>query len=159
MTKIVDQCKICVMTKADNRQKSNLGKQPFLTQPNEVVPSDFIVNLEKSVKGNIHILTMVAKFSKFNKTYGLKDLTAITVSHFVYDYCLVYGIPEKSYSDQDPAFEANLFTQLMKQLGINNSRTISYNPKGNGLYEKSNGIVKGVLLKYVIFLEGSGTNG
>ena len=66
---------------------------------------------------------------------------------------------KKVTSDQDPAFEANLSTQLMKQLGINNSRTISYNPKGNGLYEKSNGIVKGVLLKYVIFLEGSGTNG
>ena len=39
----------------------------------------------------------------------------------VYGCYLVYGIPEKIYSDQDPAFEANLFTQLMKQLGINKS--------------------------------------
>ena len=113
-----------------------------------------MVDLEKYVKGNIHILTMVDNFLKFIKVYVLKDRTAITTSHFIYDYCLVYGIPEKIYSDQDPAFEANLFIQLMKQLGINKSRTTSYNPKANGLCEKSNGIVKGFLLKYVNFFGG-----
>ena len=44
------------MTKTDNRQKSNLGKRPFPTKSKEVVSTDFIVDLEKSVKGNIHIL-------------------------------------------------------------------------------------------------------
>ena len=43
------------MMKTDNRQKCNLGKQPFPTKPNEVVSIDFIVDLEKSVKSNIHI--------------------------------------------------------------------------------------------------------
>ena len=52
----IDHCKICVMTKTGNRQKSNLGKRPFPTKPKEVVSTDFIVDLEKSVKGNIHIL-------------------------------------------------------------------------------------------------------
>ena len=41
--------KICVMTKTDTRQKSNLGKQPFPTKSNEVVSIDFMVDLEKSV--------------------------------------------------------------------------------------------------------------
>ena len=95
---------------------------------------------------------MFDNFSKFIKVYALKNRTAITASRFVYDYCLVYGIPEKIYSDQDPAFEANIFTQLMKHLGINKSRTTSYNSKANGLCEKSNGIVKGFLLKCVNFL-------
>ena len=140
------------MTKTDTHQNSNFGKRLFPT--NEVVSIDFMVDLEKSVKGNIHILTMVDNFSKFVKVYALKDRTAITASRFVYDYCLVYGIPEKIYSDQDPAFEANLFIQLMKQLSINKSRTTSYNPKANGLCEKSNGIVKGFLLKYVNFFGG-----
>ena len=60
---------------------------------------------------------------------------------------------KKIYSDQDPPFEENLFTQLMKKLGINKSRT-SYNPKANGVCEKSNGVVKGFLLKYVNFFGG-----
>ena len=92
--------------------------------------------------------------TKFSKVYTLKDRTAITASRFVSDYCLVYGIPEKIYSDQDPAVEATLFTQSMKQLGINNSRTTSYSPKTNGPCEKSNGIVKAFLLKSVIFFGG-----
>ena len=76
----IDQCKICVMTKTDNRQKSNLYKRPFLTKPNEVVWIDFIVDLQKSVKGNTHILTMADNFPKFIKVYALRDCTAITAS-------------------------------------------------------------------------------
>ena len=129
----IDQCKICVMTKTDTRQNSNFGKRPFPTKPNEVVSIDFMVDLEKSVKGNIHILTMVDNFSKFIKVYALRDCTAITASRFVYGCCLVYGIPERIYSDQYPAFEANISIQLMKQLGINGSRITSWNCKANGL--------------------------
>ena len=57
---------------------------------------------------------------------------------------------KKIYSDQDPAFEANLY-QLMKQLGINKSRTTSYNGRANRYCEKSNEIVRGFLLRYVNF--------
>ena len=57
---------------------------------------------------------------------------------------------KKIYSDQDPAFEANLY-QLMKQLGINKSRTTSYNRRANRYCEKSNEIVRGFLLRYVNF--------
>ena len=58
----IDQCKICVMTKTDNLQKSNLGKPSFPANPNDIVSIDFVVGLEKSVKGNIHFLTMDDNF-------------------------------------------------------------------------------------------------
>ena len=62
---------------------------------------------------------MVDNFPMFIKVYTLKDRTAITASRYGYDNCLVYDIPEKIYSSQDPALEANLFNQLMEQLVIN----------------------------------------
>ena len=150
----IDKCKICVMTKTDNRKKSSLGKRPFPRKPNQVISIDFIVDLEKTSKGNLHILTIVDNFSKFIKVYPLKDRTAITASRYVYDFCLNYGIPERLYSDQDPAYEAKLFSELMNQLGVKKSKTTTYNPKANGLCEKSNGIVKSFLLKYVNFFGG-----
>lgn len=150
----LERCKVCVMTKTDNRGKSKLGKRAFPRKPNEIISIDFIVDLEKTSKGNIHILTIVDNFSKFIKVYALKDRTASTASRYVYDFCLTYGIPERLYSDQDPAYEANLFTELTKQLGVKKSRTTTYNPKANGLCEKSNGIVKSFLLKYVNFFGG-----
>ena len=108
----IDQSKICVMTKPDNRQKRNLGKRPFPTKPNEVVSIDFIVDLEKSVKGNIRILTMVVNFSKFIEVYALKDSTAITGSRFVYDYCLVYGIPEKNLLRSKSSFRSKFIYSI-----------------------------------------------
>ena len=118
-----------------DHQKSNLRERPFPTKPNEIVSIDFRADLKKSIKGNIHILTIVDNFSKLIKVYALQGRTAITVSRFVYNSCLVYGIPEKICLDQDPAFEANAFPQLMKQLGINKFKTTSYNPNSNGVCE------------------------
>ena len=64
---------------------------------NELVSIEFVVHLQKSVKGNIHILTMVDNFSKLFKMYVMKDCTA---SRLVYDYCLIYGTPENMHSDK-----------------------------------------------------------
>ena len=64
---------------------------------NEFVSIEFMVHLQKSVKGNIHILTMVDNLSNFFKMYVMKDYTA---SSFVYDFCLIYGIPENMHSDK-----------------------------------------------------------
>ena len=53
---------------------------------------------------NVDVFAGVDNFSRSIKVYTMKDRFAITAIRFVYDYCLVYGIPEKHYSDQDPGF-------------------------------------------------------
>ena len=108
-----------------DHQKSNVRKRPFPTKPNEIVSIDFRADLKKSVKDNIHILTIVDNFSKLIKVYALQGRTAVTVSRFVYNSCLVYGMPEKICLDQDPAFEANAFPQLMKQLLISSKQQVT----------------------------------
>ena len=82
------------------------------------------------------------------------DRTALTASRYIYDYCLLFGIPEKLYSDQDPAYESNLFKHLMTSLGVEKLRTSGYNPKANGQCEKTNDIIKKYLLKYVNLFGG-----
>ena len=57
-------------------------------------------------------------------------------------------------SDQDPAYESELFQELMDLLGTKKLRTTSYNPKSNGLTEKLNGVVKLYLLAYANFVGG-----
>ena len=57
------------------------------------------------------------------------------------------GIPLKLYSDCYPAYEGELFQQLMLHLGVKKLRTTGYNAKANGLCEISNDIVKKYLLK------------
>ena len=105
-------------------------------------------------RGNFHILTVVDNFSKYLKCYAVSDRTALTASRYIYDYCLLFGILEKLYSDQDPAYESNLFKHLMTSLGIGKLRTSGYNPKANGQCEKTNDSIKKYLLKYVNLFGG-----
>ena len=72
----------------------------------------------------------------------------------MYDYCLQFGVPKVIYSDRDPAFQADFFTRLMDLLGMKKKVTTGYNPTANGLCEKSNGIVKNMLIKYINFFGG-----
>ena len=67
---------------------------------------------------------------------------------------MTFGISLKLYSDCDPAYEGEVFRTLMSTLGIKKLRTTGYNPKANGLCEKSNAIVKKYLQKYVSSMEG-----
>ena len=144
-------CKICVMV---NAQKKNcvLGKRPFPNKPLDLISIDFIVELPLSNGNNKHILTVVDNFTKHLKVYAVKDRTAKTAAKCIYDYVLTFGIPLKLYSDRDPAYEAELFQELMKLLGVKKLRTTGYNAKANGLCEKLNGIVKQYLLKYTNFV-------
>ena len=88
------------------------------------------------------------QFTKMLTLTATKDRTAKTTAGAIYDYVMNFGIPERLYSDKDPAFEAELFQELMQLLGIKKLRTTGYNPKANGLTEVSNRFTKGYLTKY-----------
>ena len=120
---------------------------------------DFIVELPVSNGNNKHILTVVDIFTKHLKVYAVKDRTATAAANCIYDYVLTFGIPLKLYSNRDPVYEAELFQELMKLLGVKKLRTTGYNEKANGLCEKLKGIVKQYLLKYTILSERNGTSG
>ena len=106
----------------------------------ELISIDFIVDLPITNQSNIHILTIVDNFTKYIKVYAVKDRKAETAARCVYDFMLTFGIPLKLYSDRDPAYEVNLFSELMKLLQVKKLRTTGYNAKANGLCEKVNGI-------------------
>ena len=146
---MISRCKLCTTTNPENRKKAKFGRRKLPSAPLEFVAIDFIVDLPITKRNNIHILTIVDGFSKFVRLYALKDRTATTAAKFIYDYCMTFGIPKILYSDKDPAYRSDLFSQLMKLLGVRKLSTTGYNPRANGQCEKSNGIVKNMLLKYV----------
>ena len=89
----------------------------------EQISIDFIVDLPITNQSNIHILTIVDNFTKYIKVYAVKDRKAETAARCVYDFMLTFGIPLKLYSDRDPAYEAKLFSELMKLLQVKKLRT------------------------------------
>lgn len=99
-------------------------------------------------------MTIVNNFTKYIR-YGVKDHTTLTASRCIYDYVMLFGVPEKIYSDCDPTYESELFKQLMVTLGVKKIQTTGYNANANRLCKKSNGIAKQYLLKYVHLLGGA----
>ena len=83
------------------------------------------------------------------KCYALKDRKAKIACKSVLDNFLTFGIPLKLYSDQDPAYESELFQLLMKELGLKKLRTSGYRPQANGLTEQSNNTIKQYLTSYI----------
>ena len=105
-----------------------MGRKKWPKAPLELISLDFLVDLPRTAKGNVHLLVINDHFTKLIKLYAIKDRKASTASACLHDYILTYGIPLKILTDQDPSFESKLFKELCNLLGIKKLRTSGYNP-------------------------------
>ena len=94
-----------------------MGRRKWPTAPLELISLDFLVDLPRATKGNVHLLVINDHFTKLTKLYTIKDRNASTASACLHDYILTYGIPLKII-DQDRFFESKLFKELCNSLGI-----------------------------------------
>ena len=145
----VENCSLCLRVKPQQKQQGRMGIRPWPSKPLHLISIDFLVNLPITSRGNRHLLVINDHFTKFIKLYPVKDRTAPTIAKCIVDFCLTFGIPYRLYSDMDPAFEAQLFQEIMKGLGIHKVRTCGYRPNANGLTEQSNNTIKQYLTKYI----------
>ncbi len=68
-----------------------------------------------------------------------------TAEMFFKNFILHYGIPKRIHSDQGANFESRLMKELCTVLGMEKSRTTSYHPMGNGMVERFNRTLLGML--------------
>ncbi|XP_063794647.1 uncharacterized protein LOC134949877, partial [Pseudophryne corroboree] len=114
-------------------------------RPLQIVALDH-VKLEPSPSGHNYALTMTNHYSKLLVAVPAKDLTAkITAKLFLIHFAGPYGYPECILTDQGPAFESQLFYELCSYYGCQKARTTAYHPQGNGLCERANQTLIGML--------------
>jgi len=119
-------------------------------QPFSEVNMDVVTNLPKTRAGNVHILTITDKMSRWIEAYPLPNYTAATVaSVFLKEYVCRFGAPSKVCSDQGSNFTSELFREVLSIINSQQQLSPAYCPWINGTVERSNGTVVRMLRNYV----------
>jgi hypothetical protein len=109
---------------------------------------DLIENMPRSTKGNTFALVLVDYATRFPDVLPLPAKDAETVASGLITMFVRWGYPKEVLSDQGSQFMSRLFDDLFYKAGIKHLTTTAYAPSTNGLVERFNKTLKGMVLKF-----------
>ena len=140
------ECDICAQAKPGPRRKRAPMGQVLVSAPLERIAVDIMGPLPETTDGFKYILVLGDYFTKWTEAYALKDHTAYTVAeHLIQRFFCRFGLPRQIHSDHRPEFVSELIRCLCELLRIKKTRTVPYNPKSDGMVERFNRTVQGML--------------
>lgn len=138
-------CIQCQRSKVNRHTMSALGSFPQCDRF-EHIHVDLVGPLPISQDGFRYCLTIIDRGTRWPECFPTKDITAETVARVIHDnWVCRFGSPRFLTSDQGRQFESNLFSELMKLLGIKKLRTTPYHPQSNGAVERWHRSLKAAL--------------
>ncbi|UYV63465.1 K02A2.6-like [Cordylochernes scorpioides] len=100
--------------------------------------------------GNRYILVAMNYFTKWPEPYAIPNQEATTVAKVLMDNLIFrFGVPLELHSDQGRNFEAGMFQELCRLLGIRKTRTTPLHPQSDGMVERFNKTMEEHLSKVV----------
>ncbi len=145
ISKYVASCPRCQQSKGHNPVRNYPLKPIVTTRTNEMVEIDF-EKLSVAKDGSIGLLVVVDHFSKYAMAYPMKEFSGKAAAIALYDHwVLTFGCPEIIQSDQGSQFESELFQEFTRLIGTQKTRSTPYHPQTNGLVERHNRTLVGML--------------
>ncbi|MCO5590721.1 hypothetical protein L7F22_044696 [Adiantum nelumboides] len=106
--------------------------------------------LSGTKNGKLCILVAIDYMTRWVEAQSVTKVNEKTVSKFVYTHiCCNFGTPLEIVSDNGPGFRKGLLTKVCEELHILHRHSTPYYPQSNGLVEKANGIIAGIIRKMV----------
>lgn len=140
VTNYVNTCELCQKHKQHYSQlvKPPLMETPTASRPMEIVSSDIIGKLPKTLRGNQYILSVHDHFTGYNEFFPLAEISAETVARtLANEYITRYGIFEIFLTDQGSNYCSDLIQELCKLLRVKKIKTTSFHCAANGKSERS----------------------
>lgn len=143
----VKQCRICALAKPRYVQPTRTNivcKCPF-----ETLAIDFCGPLDKS-DGFEYMLVVVDVYSRYTWAFATKTMETYIVIHHLKSLFSMFGVPDSILSDRGTNFESHDFKNFCFKLGIKKLTTTAYNPKCNGICERTNKTLKSFMKQFII---------
>ena len=133
--------------------KGRVGRAPHvdvppMDEPFLRVAIDIVGPLPRSQAGNKYILVCCDYVTRYPEAVPLKNQEAETVADALVGIFSRVGIPKELLSDQGTNFMSELIQELCRLLQIRKLTSTPYHPQTNGLVERFNGTLKGMLRCY-----------
>lgn len=108
---------------------------------------DIVGPLPKSSRGHRYILVVCDYATRYPEAFPMKFIDATSVAEELLKMFTRVGIPEEILTDQGTNFTSQLLAELYNMLHVRSIRTTPYHPQTDGLVERFNQTLKGMLRK------------
>ncbi|GFO40116.1 gypsy retrotransposon integrase-like protein 1 [Plakobranchus ocellatus] len=126
--------------------KVPLSAVPLIDEPFSRIAVDLVGPiLPASENGNRYILTVVDYCTRYPEAVPLKSIDTETVAEALVDIFSRTGIPKKMLTDRGTQFTSELMEEICRLLSVKRLTTSPYHPQCNGLVERFNATLKGML--------------
>ncbi|MCO5550600.1 hypothetical protein L7F22_065452 [Adiantum nelumboides] len=145
-------CRSCHNCQVNGNKKLLYGpRQAVIANgPFEKWGIDAMGPLPRTANGKLYILVAIDYMTRWVEAQSVAKVNEKTVSKFVYTHiCCRFGTPLEIVSDNGPGFRRGLLTEVCEELKISHRHSTPYYPQSNGLVEKANGIIAGIIRKMV----------
>lgn len=107
-----------------------------------------VLTMPLTSRGNRYIVVFMDYLTKWVEAYAVPDQQAPTIARLLVDNVVCrHGVPEELLSDRGPNFLSDLILEICRILGIKKLNTSGYHPQTDGLVEKFNSTLLGMISK------------
>ncbi|GBM01772.1 Gag-Pol polyprotein [Araneus ventricosus] len=88
-------------------------------------------------EGQIYLLTIIDRFSRWPEAIPIPDMRAKTICRAIFDTWISrFGCPSVVTSDQGSQLRSSMFVEFTRMLGTQRIKTTPYHPISNGIVER-----------------------
>uniref|UniRef100_A0A8C6MMG0 Gypsy retrotransposon integrase-like protein 1 n=1 Tax=Nothobranchius furzeri TaxID=105023 RepID=A0A8C6MMG0_NOTFU len=132
-------CDACTAKNGPTQHSHAPLQQYQVGAPMERAGVDVLGQFPVTEQGNRYILVAMDYFIKWLEAYAIPDQSAITTAErLVTKMFYRFGAPNELHCDQGRNYEAEVFSEACRRLGIKKTRTTPPHPQSDGLVERFN---------------------
>ncbi len=145
-------CHVCQMVGKPNQTipSAPLHPIPVVGEPFERLILDCVGPLPKSKSGHQYVLTLMCAATRFPEAVPLRTLKAQAIVKEIVKFCSTFGLPKVIQTDRGTNFTSKMFSQVLKELGVDHQLSSAYHPESQGALERFHQTFKTMLRAYCI---------